>query len=168
MRTNSSKPSNRRERATGGARTSCSGPTRRRTNGSSCWRRWRKRSGRAGSRRTFTSSSDSTSTAGDFAPLALDGRLRDVSPLGLTNRVSLGVAGHDEDRPEDDHDEDGQKDQVQELRQVARIAQEDGAVEAPGPDDEERSRNGSGDLSVVGRSVQEEETEGEDHGRQAG
>src|SRR3989442_1316221 len=54
--TNCRRPLNRNGRATGAARTSSSGPTRRPTSGSSCSRRWKKRSRRAGSRRTSTSS----------------------------------------------------------------------------------------------------------------
>src|SRR5712691_11806998 len=140
MRTNSNKPSTRSGRATGGARTNCSGLILRRTSGSSCWKKWRKRSARAGSRKISTSSSDPTSAARGIRTSAIARRLRDVSALGLPNRISLGVTGHDEDRAEDDHDEDGEEGQVDELRQVAGIAQEDGPVEAPGADDEERSR----------------------------
>src|SRR2546426_1076061 len=54
--TNCRRPLNRNGRATGAARTSSSGPTRRPTSGSSCSRRWKKRSRRAGSRKTSTSS----------------------------------------------------------------------------------------------------------------
>ena len=53
------------------------------------------------------------------------GGSRDVLALCPPDRVPLRVPRHDENRAEDDNHEDGQEDQVQEFREVARAARED-------------------------------------------
>src|SRR5437867_10064240 len=139
MRTNCRRPSNKNERATGAARTSCSGPIRRPTSESSCSRRWKKKSRRAGSRKTSTSLCE-PAAASRWESVATRRGLWNVLALGAPDRVFLRVPRHDENRPENDHHEDRQEDQIHQLREVARVACEDRSVEAARADDEEAAR----------------------------
>src|SRR2546422_10196435 len=60
-------------------------------------------------------------------------RLGNVLALGPADHVLLRVLRHDEDRPEDDHHEARQQDQVYEVRKVARAAREERCGEASRP-----------------------------------
>src|SRR5207244_4183351 len=154
MPMNCRRRSRSRKRATGAGPTNCSGRIRRRTSGSSCWRRWRKNSRRVAFLRISISSSEC-------------GGLWYVLPLGLPDCVQLRVPGHYEDCSEDDHHEDGEQDQVQQLRDVGRTAREDRSVKTPGTDHEEPPRERTRQLAVVGSCIQQKESEGEAHRREA-
>src|SRR5207247_9950238 len=64
--------------------------------------------------------------------------------------------------------ETGQRDQVAQLPDVARLAREDRAVEAARTDHKESTREGSRELAVVRGREHEVECECEDHRREAG
>src|SRR5207245_576121 len=147
--------------------TSSSGPIRRPSSGSTCSRRWKKKSRRAGSRKTSTSSCELGGRIGPW-PARIVACLRDVLAPGAPHRVCLRVPRHDEDRPEDDHHEDREEDQVQQLREVGRAARENRAVEAARADHEEAAGKGTRDAPVVACSIHHVVPEGKDHRREAG